>query len=100
MTSSLRMVTLRMRCSPLGLPRRATRQLGPVRRRHQLRPAPIETPVVALAHAKLAGPGPELRIEPLVTEAHLRVERHAARHHAAAGLGAFLPIVHVVLLEG
>ena len=32
-------------------------------------------------------------------ETHLRVQWHAAGHDAAAGLRAFLPIVHVVLLK-
>ena len=56
-------------------------------------------PVVAFAHAELAGPAAEFRIEPVMAEPHLGVERHAAGDDAAAGLGALLPIVHVVLLE-
>src|SRR2546429_1363103 len=36
----------------------------------------------------------------LFRSAHLRIHRHATRDHAAAGAGAFLPIVHVILLEG
>src|SRR5438105_5689347 len=95
MTSSLR-----MRCSPLGLPRCSIRHVAPTPRRHQLRPAAVETPMVVLAHAEFAGPGAEVRIKAVMTEPHLRIERHPAGHHAAAGAGAFLPIVHVVLLEG
>src|SRR5216683_3780567 len=91
MRSSLRMA---------GLPRRAVRQFGPALCRDQLRPAPVELAMVALAHAKLAGPAAELRVKALVPEAHLRVERHLPGHDAATGAGAFLPIVHVVLLEG
>src|SRR5713101_2085452 len=91
MRSSLRMASL---------PRRAVRQFGPALGRDQLCPAPVELTMVALAHAILAGPAAELRVEALVAEAHLRVERHLPRHHAATGAGAFLPIVHVVLLEG
>src|SRR6267154_2300771 len=66
----------------------------------QLRPAAIEPAMVALADAMVAGPGVEASVEVFVTHAHLRVDRHAARHDPAAGLGAFLPIVHIVLLEG
>src|SRR5271154_6388322 len=56
--------------------------------------------VVVLAVAILAGPGAERRIEAVVTEPHLRVQRHAPGHDAATGARAFLPIVHVVLLKG
>src|SRR6266566_7591493 len=83
-----------------GLLSRAVRQFGPVLGRDQLGPAPVELAVVALAHAILAGNAAELWIKALVPEPHLRVERHLPRHHAATGAGAFLPIVHVVLLEG
>src|SRR5712691_3980126 len=91
MRSSLRMSRL---------PRRAVRQVGPPRRCYQLTPSPIELPVVAFAVTILAGPTAERGIEAVVPQPHLRVERHAPRHHATARAGAFLPIVHVVLLEG
>src|SRR5947207_6632848 len=82
------------------LPGRAIRQIGPALRRDQLCPAAIELAMVALAHPIFAGPAAEFRVKALVTEPHLGVERHLPRHHAAAGAGAFLPIVHVVLFEG
>src|ERR1700730_14498335 len=78
----------------------AVRHGGPVVGGQELRPAPIELAVVALADARLAGPGVEAFIEAVVTHAHLRVDRHVTRDDSAAGLGALLPIVHVVLLEG
>src|SRR6266404_3877584 len=84
----------------LYLPSRAVRQLAPVFRRHDFSPAPIELPVIALAETGIARPGAERRIEALATEPHLVVDRHAARRNTTAGLGAFLPVVHVVLLEG
>src|SRR5215831_21105840 len=68
--------------------------------RHQLRPAPVELPVIALAHAKIAGPGLELLVEALVPQTHLRVHRQSLRDDTATGAGAFLPVVHVVLFEG
>src|SRR5438067_12550261 len=77
----------------------AVRYAGPAVGREQLRPAPVELAMVALADAPVAGPGVEAGVEPLMPHAHLRVDRHAPRHDAAAGLGAFLPIVHVVLFE-
>src|SRR4030095_9520053 len=83
-----------------GLPPRAIRQLAPICRRHHLGPAPVKLPVVALAETGITRPGAERRIKALAAEPHLVVDRHAARCDAAAGLGAFLPIVHVVLLEG
>src|SRR5438105_14467022 len=86
-----------MAAASIGL---AIRQRGPVVGSHHLRPAPIELPVVALAHAPVAGPAVEAVVEALVPEAHLGIERHAAGHDALAGAGAFLPIVPVVLLEG
>src|SRR5215472_5906423 len=78
----------------------AARHRGPALGRHQLRPAPIELAVIALAHAEIAGPGLEVRVETLVAQAHLRVHRQSPRDDAATGAGAFLPVVHVVLLEG
>jgi hypothetical protein len=56
--------------------------------------------MVALADAQIAGRGLEVLVEALVTQPHLVVQHHAPRHDAAAGTGAFLPIVHVVLFEG
>src|SRR4029077_1738147 len=82
------------------LPPRAIRQFAPVCRCHRLGPAPVKLPVVALAETGIARPGAKRRIEALVAEPHLVVDRHATRRDATAGLGAFLPIVHVVLLEG
>src|SRR6202035_1758059 len=78
----------------------AARHLGPAVGPHQLRPAAIELAVVALAHAEVAGPAFEIFVEALVPQTHLRVDGHAPRDDAAAGAGTFLPIVHVVLLEG
>src|ERR1700738_756294 len=78
----------------------AARHRGPTLGRHQLRPAPIELAVIALAHAEIAGPGLEVRVETLVPQAHLRVHCQSPRDDAATGAGAFLPVVHVVLLEG
>src|SRR5437763_15529561 len=74
-------------------------RIGDVRR-HQLGPAAVERAVIALAEARIAGPGAEPFVEALAAQAHLRVERHPAGDDAATGLRAFLPIVHVVLLEG
>src|SRR5712692_11542756 len=68
--------------------------------RHELSPAPVELPMVALAHAEVAGPGLEILVEPLVPEPHLGVQGHSPRHHSTTGAGALLPVVHVVLLEG
>src|SRR5262249_60508803 len=76
------------------------RPLLPARRFHQLGPAAIEFGVIAFAEAVIADGGAERRIEALTAEPHLGVYRDAAGHHPAAGLGAFLPIIHVVLLEG
>src|SRR5580700_3465388 len=86
-----------MAAASVGL---AIRQRGPVVGGHHLRPTAVELAMVALAHAPLAGPAVEAVVEPLVPDPHLGVERHATRHDALAGAGAFLPIVHVVLLEG
>src|SRR5438093_6054182 len=66
---------------------------------HELRPAAIELAVIALAHAVVAGPGVEALIEPLVAEPHLGVQVGSPRHDAATAARAFLPVVHVVLLE-
>src|ERR1700751_695136 len=78
----------------------AARHRGPAVGLHQLRPAAVELAMVALAHAEIAGPGFEVLVEALGTQAHLRVHGQAPRDDAAAGAGAFLPVVHVVLLEG
>src|SRR5690349_3618052 len=85
--SALRMAPLR---------RRAVRALP----RHQLGPAPVEAAVVRLAVAIVAGDGGEIRVEPLAAAAHLVIQRMTAGDDAAPGLGAALPVVHVVLLEG
>src|SRR5215469_7484973 len=66
---------------------------------HQLRPTPIEPTVVALAVAVIAGQCPELLVEALVPKSHFVAEGVAPGDHAASGLGATLPIVHIVLLE-
>jgi hypothetical protein len=78
-----------------GVPRQSVPAVGS----HQLGPPVVKLPVVAFAEAMIAGPGAERGIEALVAEPHLVVDRDTPGHHAAAGLGAFLPIVHVVLLE-
>src|SRR6516225_6376723 len=85
---------------PLSRPLVAARHRSPAVGCHQLRPAPVELTVVALAHAEIARPGVETLVKALVPKPHLRVYRHAPRDDAAASAGAFLPIVHVVLLEG
>ena len=56
--------------------------------------------MVALAHAEVAGPGIEVRVEALMPEPHLHVQEHTPRHRAAAAARAFLPVVRIVLLEG
>src|SRR6516162_6135242 len=84
---------------PGSRPSIAARHFGPALGCHQLRPAPVELTVVALAHAEVAGPGVETLVKALVSQTHLRVNRHAPRDDAATSAGAFLPIVHVVLLE-
>src|SRR5271163_4000119 len=66
--------------------------------RHQLRPAAVEPSVVALAKAVVAGPRLEIFVITLVPQPHLVAEGMAAGDHTAAGLGAALPVVHVVLL--
>src|SRR5216683_2427256 len=86
-----------MAAASIGL---AIRQRGPVVGGHHLRPAPVELAMVALTHAPVAGPAVEAVVEPLMPDAHLGIERHAPRHDPLTGAGAFLPIVHVVLLEG
>src|SRR5262245_50228971 len=73
---------------------------GPPVGGHQLRPAVIKPAMVALAVAVVAGQRAEIRVEAFVPEAHLVTERVAPGHHASPGLGAALPVVHVVLLEG
>src|SRR6516162_11696810 len=85
---------------PGSRPSVAARHFGPALGLHQLRPAAIELAMIALAHAEIAGPGVETLVKALVPQTHLRVNRHAPRHHPATSAGAFLPIVHVVLLEG
>ena len=56
--------------------------------------------MVALAEAGVAGPGLQVFVEPLVPQSHLHVEFNPPGNDPPAGLGAFLPMVHVVLLEG
>src|SRR5207248_8959987 len=67
---------------------------------HQLGPAAIEPAVIAFAVAIIAGPGVQRLVEALATEAHLVIQILAPGDRAAGGLGAALPIVHIVLLEG
>src|SRR5215475_1989736 len=83
-----------------GLAGLSVAEVAPARGVHQFRPAAVKLPMIALAEAGIARPGAERGIEALMPEPHLIVDRHAPRHDAAAGLRAFLPIVHVVLLEG
>src|SRR6266404_993075 len=85
---------------PGSRPSVAARYLGPAVCLHQLRPASVELAMIALAHAKVAGPGLEALVKALMAQTHLCIHRHTPRDHAAAGAGAFLPVVHVVLLEG
>src|SRR6201987_1822950 len=87
-------------CMPGSRPSIAARHGGPALRFHQLGPASIELAVIALAHAEIAGPGFEVGVEALVPETHLRIDGHAPRDGPATGPGAFLPVVHVLLLEG
>src|SRR5215510_9327793 len=67
---------------------------------HQLRPAPIELPMVALTEAGVAGPGLEVLAVTLMAQPHLQIQRIAPGDDPAAGAGTLLPVVHVVLLEG
>src|SRR5713101_4416029 len=67
--------------------------------RHELGPAPVELPMVALAHAEVAGPGLEIRVEALMAQPHLCVQRVPAGDHPTTGARALLPVVHVVLFE-
>src|SRR5271166_682478 len=67
--------------------------------RHQLRPAAVEPTMVAFAVAVVAGQGSEFVVEALVPEPHFVTEGIAPGDHASSGLGAALPVVHVVLLE-
>src|SRR5215469_12766188 len=77
----------------------AARYLSPAVGPHQLGPAAVELAMITFAHAEIAGPGIEVRIEAFVPQTHLRVHGHAPRDHTAAGAGALLPVVHIVLLE-
>src|SRR6516225_8866630 len=77
----------------------AARHVGPALSLHQLGPAPVKLPMIALTHTKIACPSFEALIETLVAQSHLGVHCQTACDGTAAGLGAFLPIVHVVLLE-
>src|SRR5436190_13797017 len=67
---------------------------------HQLGPAAIEPAMVAFAVAIIARPGVQRLVEALATEAHLVIQILAPGDRTAGGLGAALPIVHIVLLEG
>src|SRR5262245_28256953 len=84
------------------IPRRrvAARHCVPALGLHQLRPTAIELPVVALAKAAITGPGAKRGIKAFTPEPHLIVDWQTPRDNATAGLGAFLPIIHVVLLKG
>src|SRR6184192_1312306 len=73
---------------------------GPAIRGHQLRPAAIKAAVVALAVAVVARPGAERLVKALVPKTHFVIQGLASGDRAASGLGAALPIVHVILLEG
>jgi hypothetical protein len=54
------------------------RHLRPAVGRHQLRPASIKLPMIALAHAEIAGPGIEVMVEALMPEPHLSVQERPA----------------------
>src|ERR1700730_12825857 len=88
-------ISLAMSSSSVGC-----RSLRPAVGGHQLCPAPVEPAVVAFAVAVVAGHGAERRVIVLVAEPHLVGDRIAPGDDAAAGQGAALPVVHVVLLEG
>src|SRR5262249_54156197 len=71
--------------------------LRPALGRHELGPALVKVPMVALADAEVTGPGPEVLVEAFVASSHRIVQLLASGHHPPAGLGALLPVVHVVL---
>src|SRR6267142_1203705 len=74
--------------------------LRPALGRHELIPATVELPMIALAHAKIAGPGFKVIVESLMSQPHLCVQGMAPGHRPAACPRALLPVVHVVLFEG
>src|SRR6516164_9487241 len=67
---------------------------------HQLRPAAVKAAMIAFTVTVVAGHCSKVLLETLATEAHLVIQRITASDHAASGLGAALPVVHVVLLKG
>src|ERR1700752_4025978 len=75
-------------------------ELRPAVDRHESRPAPIELPMIALAHAEIAGPGLQVLVESLMPQPHLCVQGITPRNRPAAGARALLPVIHVVLLKG
>src|SRR5215831_681914 len=48
----------------------------------------------------VSGPSPDVLVEAFVSSSHRIVQLVAPGHHPPAGLGALLPVVHVVLFEG
>src|SRR5438132_3795152 len=56
--------------------------------------------MVAFAVAVIAGQRSEILVEALMPQAHLVTERIAPGDDTSSGLGAALPVVHIVLLEG
>src|SRR5205823_2388124 len=66
---------------------------------HQLQPALIEVAMIVFAAAPVAGPAPHLFVEAVVPQPHSGIQHDALCHLAAGAACAFLPVVHVVLLE-
>src|SRR6266851_4811482 len=75
-------------------------EICPALGRHELRPALVELPMVALAKAVVAGPGLEVLVVALMAQPHLHIQRIAPGDDPAAGAGTLLPVVHVILLKG
>src|SRR4029453_3810167 len=89
-------------CPDRAAPHAATEALDrrPALRRHELRPAPIKLPMVALAEAGVTGPGLEVLAVALMAQPHLHIQRIAPGNNPTPGAGTLLPVVHVILLEG
>src|ERR1051325_196155 len=83
-----------------SLPLTSRSQVGPARARQQAGPVAVKGAVVAFAVAIVAGEAAEIPVEALAPQPHPVAQAERPRHHAARGLCAALPVVHVVLLEG
>ena len=66
---------------------------------HEFGPATVEVALAYFAYGKITGPSSQVFVEPLPAHAHLIVQVQPAGNYSAAGLGAGLPVVHVVLLK-